>query len=286
MTQKTHMPFAEYHARSVCLETNFKKKPSTAKRCLASFALCLLLCGFVFLTACTSSSTSESTQREQGKLPNIPLVMDQLLYWDEDKFADKMLLSDPYGGGFGTVAEDLANSKEGEGCEMLLLENYRNQNGNLVLDIAFATPIHEPQPFTRGERGLKETMYGLPNFNFGYEDAVDLLKKCGISKSSIKIYDDIYSKGLNIDQLANQQSGPQWGSEYEMCGEAETENGDALYFSVVACSMIVISGDVVMPFDSVDLRFSTARPFSLDPIFNKQSSSPIDNGVFDYLAEY
>lgn len=253
--------------------------------------VCTFFCA-VLLAACSTSSVlgsgvSEGVQREEGKFPNVPLVMDQLPYWNEEKFGEMLLLTDEYGGG-PSSAFDLGSAVESEGCEMYEIKNYGNQSGNLVLDIFFATPIHEGTTVQRGSKTLESIIIDLPHAHFEREDAFALLQKCGIAKSSIKIYDDIYSKGLNVGQLANQESSARWGAMYEMAGETTTESGDPLYFSLIACSSIAMgSEEVVAPSDSVELKFSTVCPFTLDPVFGKQSDSPIsDEEAYEYLADY
>lgn len=291
MTARKTSQLCEISSHYTCSDTNCNPiqqntAPINGSRFVFAFLIVMmgLIC-VLALTACAGSPTSEGSQREEGKFPDVPAAMDQLRFWNEERFASSMLLTDEYGGG-ASSASDLAQAVDSEGCEILLLEDYNYKKGNLVLDIGFVTPAHEAQPVQRGTKTLKDEIKELPHFDFGYQEAISLLKRCGISKSSIKVYNDVYSKGLNVGELA-QGSSARWGSMYEICGEAVTENGDPLFFSLASCANIALSDSTIIPLDSIELRFSKQEPFTLNSIFNKTSDSPIaDEAAFELLAEY
>lgn len=102
------------------------------------------------------------------------------------------------------------------------------------------------------------------HYDFDFEDAIELLSLVGIKKSSIKVYDDDSS-------YERQASGYQgaalytWDKVYCLCGEAETESGDPLWFSVKTDTGVNADtrSQETKPFDSVRMLFSTSQPFSV-----------------------
>lgn len=247
---------------TACLKQSMSFKRSNGRRAVIvrtflSLAIAILLVlAAVFLTACG---------RGAGEFPNIPEVMDECGSWSEEEFASKMNLevNTELSGGSKAVtpqwAKDLSSKVNGATVAMFL------HDGSYKYPNTFEIKIITDFPQTNYDIGSElKAMEEREHYDFDFEDAIELLSLVGIKKSSIKVYDDDSS-------YERQASGYQgaalytWDKVYCLCGEAETESGDPLWFSVKTDTGVNADtrSQETKPFDSVRMLFSTSQPFSV-----------------------
>lgn len=261
---------------TVCLKRSMSFKRSNGRhavivRVFLSLAVAsLLVLAAVFLTACG---------RGAGEFPNIPEVMDDCRLWSEEEFASKMNLSDSEYGG-RVLASDLSSAMNGDSVCMFFTEN----GGGVRIWIGSSSIEDEISLDSLSE------ILDYERFDYGFDDAIELLGKFGITKDSIKVYDDVYSKGLEVAEAVPTPSYTV-GSLYNICGEAQTAEGDPLFFCLEADAGAILMQTYQVnswewearPFDCVQVNFSRVSPFSLtgNERYSSHSDKPISTqGAF------
>lgn len=224
------------------------------------------------------------TRRQQGKFPNIPAVMDECQNWDQKQFASNMNLSQEFESAMTpNWAKDITQEANGDKVSMSLKETWKGVED--VIYIASVTK-HDSSNAHYFLVDVVEKLDELNRYNYGFDDAIDLLEKCGISKNSIKVYDDVYSKGANVDWMNSILT---LGSSYVICGEATTSKGNPFFFCIdaIAGYTWAVNQNVLTPGECVNLAFSATNPFPLssESNYSTKSDGPIDDDViYDDMA--
>lgn len=262
---------------TACLKRSMSFKRSNDRRAaIVRVALSLAIAILLVLTAVFLMGCG----RGAGEFPNIPEVMDECRLWSEEEFASKMNLSDDEFGGRG-LASDLSSAMNGDSVCMYFTEN----GGGGVRIWIGSSSIEDEIPLD----SLSEIL-GYERFDYGFDDAIELLGKFGITKNSIKVYDDVYSKGLEVAEAVPTPSYTV-GSLYNICGEAQTAEGDPLFFCLEADAGAILMQTYqansweweARPFDAVQVNFSRVSPFSLtgNERYSSHSDKPISTqGAF------
>lgn len=269
MTTNRFLQISKNDSHYTCSKSNCSQKydvlspyKGTVNALVCISVAILIMSSMLFLVGC-----SIDTRRQQGKFPNIPAVMDEYQNWDQKQFALNMNLS-------GMDAKDITQEANGDKVSMSLKETWKD-----VSDVVYIASVtnHDSAAVTYD---VVEKLGELNRYNYGFDDAIELLAKCGISKNSIKVYDDTYSKGVDIDW---KNSIVTMGSAYVMCGESTTKNGSSLFFYVdaIASYMWMVDQDIQTPGECIYLAFSKTAPFPLssEMSFSSQSDEPIDDEV-------
>ncbi len=269
MTTNRFLQISKNDSHYTCSKSNCSQKydvlspyKGTVNALVCISITILIISSMLLLVGC-----SIDTRRQQGKFPNIPAVMDEYQNWDQKQFASNMNLS-------GMDAKDITQEANGDKVSMSLKETWKD-----VSDVVYIASVtnHDSVTFAND---LVEKLDELDRCNYGFDEAVEQLERCGISKSAIKVYDDVYSKGAKFDRGNAILT---VGSSYTMCGEASTRNGSPLFFYVdaIASNMWLINQSIQTPGECVYVAFSTATPFPLssESSYNTQSDEPIDSTV-------
>ena len=251
--------------------SSFLSKLSFYNRKLFSCIAAILLAVFLISTAvllagCSASKTSKGAERGSDQYPNIPIVLDQYESWDKETFAKKMNLQNTSGSSaVSSEAPGLARIYGADTCFMSLYPDYDKKNGWRVIQLGFTTQDDS----IRGSDAY-DSLIEMSNYEFSYEDAIGLLKDCGISEGKIKVYDDEYSKGYTAETGYFK-----FGSSYSIAGEASTDNGESLYFAVTSDASLMMPGNSnsLTPIESVTLLFSSSSPFSVGQSYSDYSTT-------------
>lgn len=278
MTTNRFLQISKNDSHYTCSKSNCSQKydvlspyKGTVNALVCISVTVLIMSSMLFLVGC-----SIDTRRQQGKFPNIPAVMDEYQNWDQKQFASNMNLS-------GMDAKDITQEANGDKVSMSLKETWKD-----VSDVVYIASVtnHDSSNAQYFLVDVVEKLDELDRYNYGFDDAIDLLAKCGIPKNSIKVYDDVYSKGVNVDWMNSILT---LGSSYVMCGEATTSKGNPLFFCIdaIAGYTWAVNQNVLTPGECVNLAFSATSPFPLssEMSFSSQSDEPIDDEViYDDMA--